>query len=336
MNLQDINNFNLAEEMRLQSIQSIKISDNSLITVSTARELRQEAETVKELKPLYYPYFYEGECSILFADTNSGKSILSVQIADDISRNGYRVLYLDFEMSMRQFASRCKDKHGNIYEFHDNFMRGCINLDALSPHCTEEYENLLISTIENRIAVLNAQVVIIDNLTYLCAQSESGAEASTLMRRLIEIKNRHNISMLVISHTPKRTLTDPLTENSLSGSKRIANFADSIFAIGKSIIDDNIRYIKQIKSRSGEIIYGASNVQAYYIDHQDGLLRFIHIGEGSEREHLKHEKDRRANNHDDIKQMLANGKTTREIIAELKVSSKTISKVRASLNQGNS
>ena len=120
--------------------------------------------------------------------------------------------------------------------------------------------------------------------------------------------------MLVISHTPKRTLTDPLTENSLSGSKRIANFADSIFAIGKSIIDDNIRYIKQIKSRSGEIIYGASNVQAYYIDHQDGLLRFIHIGEGSEREHLKHEKDRRANNHDDIKQMLANGKTTREII----------------------
>ena len=53
MNLQDMNNFNLAEEMRLQSIQSIKISDNSLITVSTARELRQEAETVKELKQIY-------------------------------------------------------------------------------------------------------------------------------------------------------------------------------------------------------------------------------------------------------------------------------------------
>lgn len=308
---------------------TIALSDNSLITVSSARELRAEAENIEELKPLYEPYFYEGECCILFADTNVGKSIFSVQIADEISRQGHKVLYLDFEMSMRQFASRCRDEQGNIYEFHDNFMRGSINLDALRVHSDDNYENSLIETIENRIEVFDPQVVIIDNLTYLCIQSESGAEAGTLMRRLIDIKNRYGISMLVISHTPKRNLWDPITENSLAGSKRIANFADSMFAIGKSAIDEEMRYVKQIKSRSGEIVHGAQNVQACYIDRVDGLLRFITMGNTTEEEHLRRRASQSKVDHsNDIKRMLAQGTPVREIATTLHVSNREVYKVK--------
>lgn len=319
---------NLMQEMAQSSV---KIKDNSLITVTSAKELRSEIENVKDLVPLYEPYFYEGECSILFSDTNTGKSILSVQIADEISRKGYRVLYLDFEMSLRQFASRCRDEKGKVYEFHDNFMRGSINLESIIHQEDVSYEAELISTIENRVEVFNPQVVIIDNLTYLCMQSESGAEAGALMRRLMEIKNRYGISMLVISHTPKRNLSEPLTENSLAGSKRIANFADSMFAIGKSIIDENVRYIKQIKSRGGEIVHGASNVQTCYIDRQDGLLRFITMGESFERDHLK-QNGKKCDKTDDIRQLLNEGRTIREIVTQLQVSSKTVCKVKAQMS----
>lgn len=322
--------YQMQDLMQEMAQSSIKIKDNSLITVTSAKELRSEIANVKDLVPLYEPYFYEGECSVLFSDTNTGKSILSVQIADEISRNGNRVLYLDFEMSLRQFASRCRDENGNVYEFHDNFMRGSINLETILSQEDVNYENELISTIENRIKVFEPQVVIIDNLTYLCIQSESGSEAGALMRRLIEIKNRYGISMLVISHTPKRNLSEPLTENSLAGSKRIANFADSMFAIGKSVVDDNIRYIKQIKSRSGEIVYGASNVQACYIDRQDGLLKFISMGESCESEHLR-QKGKKRDMTEEIRQLLKEGKSIREIATQLQVSNRAIYKVKSEM-----
>ena len=327
MNQQGNNSNNLLEHMYQHSTNTIKIEYNSLIKVTTAQELQLESENMTDLTPLYEPFFYEGECCILFADTNSGKSILSVQIADEISRKGYKVLYLDFEMSLRQFSSRCRDENGQVYKFHDNFMRGSINPNALCVDDNNNYENLLISTIENRILIFNPQVVIIDNLTYLCMQSESGSEAGALMRRLIDIKNRNDISMLVVSHTPKRNLCEPITENSLAGSKRIANFADSMFAIGKSAMDDNMRYIKQIKSRSGEIVHGASNVQACCIDREDGLLRFIHLGESAENEHLK----KRGGTHsrkNDIIQLLQEGKSVREICKKLGVSPNTVSRLK--------
>ena len=309
----------------------IKI-DKSLIKVSTAYELMQEASQMKELTPLYSPFFYENECSILFADTNVGKSILSVQIADEISRKGYEVLYLDFEMSLRQFASRCRDDNGEIYKFHNNFMRGSINIENLREDSQSHFEDELMAGIENRIDVFQPQVVIIDNLTYLCIQSESGTEAGQLMRKLMEIKNRYNISMLVISHTPKRNPAEPLTENSLAGSKRIANFADSMFAIGRSTQGENVRYIKQIKSRSGEIVYGASNVQVCHIDYVDGLLRFVVDGEDHEANHLKRNNNLLKDSEEQIKQLLQEGKSVREICSQLSVGSHRVTRIRNSMD----
>ena len=47
---------------------------------------------------------------------------------------GYKVLYLDFEMSLRQFSSRCRDENGRLYKFHDNFMRGSPNTVSRLKH----------------------------------------------------------------------------------------------------------------------------------------------------------------------------------------------------------
>ena len=333
MNQQGIDN-NLKLSALNEQLQQnlIKIEDNSLIRVSTAQELIEEASKMKELTPLYEPYFYEDECSILFADTNVGKSILSVQIADEISRKGYQVLYLDFEMSLRQFASRCRNENGEVYKFHENFMRGSINLNSLAECGNSNYEDELIANIENRIEVFQPQVVIIDNLTYLCIQSESGTEAGQLMRKLMEIKNRYKISMLVISHTPKRNPCEAITENSLAGSKRIANFADSMFAIGRSAINDDIRYIKQIKSRSGEIVHGASHVQLCHIEHTGGLLRFVIDGEDCEMNHLKHRNHQSKDKNDQIMQLLHEGKSVRNICRELLVSPNKVSQIRNNMS----
>ena len=64
------------------------------------------------------------------------------------------------------------------------------------------------------------------------------------------IKEDLGISILVLAHTPKRTIARPLTENDLAGSKNLANFADNLFAIGRSPHGPDIRYIKPIKIRN--------------------------------------------------------------------------------------
>ena len=76
---------------------------------------------------------------ILFADTNLGKSILSVQIGNSISKGqqirGFqleapkqKVLYFDFELSAKQFEVRysIKEPNGelsNHYLFDEDFIR---------------------------------------------------------------------------------------------------------------------------------------------------------------------------------------------------------------------
>jgi hypothetical protein len=74
----------------------------------------------------------------LFADTNVGKSILAVQIADNVARGeaygllccetkAQKVIYFDFELSDKQFEGRYSEKNNdyftNHYQFSENFYR---------------------------------------------------------------------------------------------------------------------------------------------------------------------------------------------------------------------
>jgi len=64
----------------------------------------------------------------------------------------------------------------------------------------------------------------------------------------------------VLAHTPKRRQWEPLSELDLQGSINLGNFADSIFAIGRSRVAPDLRYLKQIKVRTGRPEYGADRV----------------------------------------------------------------------------
>jgi hypothetical protein len=93
--------------------------------------------------------------------------------------------------------------------------------------------------------------------------------------------------MLILAHTPKRNIASPISINDLAGSKHLSNFADSIFSIGASAKDRNIRYIKQIKARATEKIYDADNIAVCEIEKQSNFLQFSFIDFGNEKEHLK-------------------------------------------------
>lgn len=298
---------------------SLKAQGSGLFAIKSANDWINEAKQRPLPEQLFKELWHTGEISILFADSNVGKSILAVQIGEELSKK-FPVLYFDFELSDKQFEQRYSIEFTNHYLFSNNFLRAEINPDCdFEGH--ESFEDYLIFSIENVITQTGIKVLIIDNITYLKNETEKAKYALPLMKKLKELKKKHSLSILVLAHTPKRDLTKPITQNDLQGSKAIMNFCDSSFAIGASHKDKNIRYVKQIKERNTPKIYDAENVIVYQISKPDNFLFMEFIGYGCEREHLRiiSEKDRE-DIIDRTKQLHTKGLSQRLIAKELGIS----------------
>jgi RecA-family ATPase len=283
----------------------VKVSEQKigLFDLKTGNEWLALAEKSPIPKKLFGEFWHEGEICILFSDSNIGKSILAVQIADSVSKgkqiNGFQleapkqiVLYFDFELSFKQFEVRYAVKNESLqrfenhYSFDDNFKRIEINPDAEIPE-NLDFEKYLYQSLEQMIYKTNAKILIIDNITYLKNETERSKDALPLMKYLKALKSKYGLSILALAHTPKRDLSRPITQNDLGGSKMLYNFVDSSFTIGQSNKDKNLRYIKQVKARNTEMIYDTENVVICQINKPYNFLSFEFLDFGAEREHLR-------------------------------------------------
>lgn len=288
-----------------------------MFTVKTANRTIKEAALRPNPDALWLSLWYEGEVCCLFSDSNLGKSIYAVQIATSIAKR-QRVLYFDFELSDKQFQLRYSDDAGSLHQFPDNLYRVEINRDSLD---ATNFEEAVIGNIEQTAILTGTKVLIIDNLTYLCIASEKGDAAGTLMFRLMALKKKYGLSMLILAHTPKRCLSNPITQNDLAGSKKLYNLFDSVFAIGKSAKDSSVRYIKQLKVRYGNYTYDADNVIVSVIEKVGPFLQFVNIGYAAEKEHLKEQTDKDISQlAEKAKELISQGMSYRNVASELGVS----------------
>ena len=136
-----------------------------MMNIKTANQTILEASLLPTPRALWDSFWYEGELSCLFADSNVGKSILAVQIADRIARTD-NVLYLDFELSEKQFQLRYTNEHGELYTFPDKIYRVSIDCNQL---LDANFEEAIIGGIEQMAVQTDCKIFIIDNLTYCVA-----------------------------------------------------------------------------------------------------------------------------------------------------------------------
>lgn len=331
------------EDIKTEANQLLKQGNEAkeskgLFTVKTASRWIAQAKTRPIPQMLFGEFWFEGELCILFADTNLGKSILAVQIGNSISKGehikGFKlesikqpILYFDFELSDKQFENRYSINFEQHYNFDNNFIRVEINPDAIIPE-TQTFEDYLNHSLERSITETGAKVLIIDNLTYLKNETEKAKDALPLMKHLKALKNKYGLSILALAHTPKRDLSKPITRNDLQGSKMLINFCDSSFSIGESHNDKNLRYLKQIKQRNTEQIYDAENVCVCQIDKPLNFLLFEFVNFGKEWDHLKqHTEKDKENLIEKVRELRQQGRTLREIGAELGISHMKVSRI---------
>ena len=315
----------LANELQSAlAVQNAIVTNVGIVTIKPAEQWSIEAKQRPNPKELWLSLWYEGEVCCLFADSNLGKSIYAVQIANEIAKRE-KVIYFDFELSDKQFQLRYTDENGNLYKFPTNFLRAEINREATTDL---GFEDAVIQSIEDSAITTGAKVLIIDNLTYLCIASEKGDTAGSLMMRLMQLKRKHNLSILILAHTPKRPLCNPITQNDLAGSKKLYNFFDSVFAIGRSAKDSNLRYIKQLKVRFGGYTYDSDNVIVCAIEKENAFLKFSTIGYAQEKEHLKEQSEKDiTQEQENILRLHHQGKSIREIATELGISKSKVGRI---------
>lgn len=257
--------------------------EDGIFIIKKANKSLSDGQKTNDPRSLWKELWYEGEICCLFSDSNLGKSIYAVQIANSIAAVE-NVMYFDFELAEKQFQLRyTDDETGELFHFPSRLYRVDLNCEQLDPN---SFEDIVVDQILNLALKRATKILIIDNLTYLCSTMEKSEAAGTLMQRLVSIKKQYGFSILVLAHTPKRNLWELLNENHLAGSKRLYNMFDSCFAIGKSAQGEELRYIKQLKVRWGKKTYGEGHVLVAQIEKIGAFLQFVDKGFASEYEHL--------------------------------------------------
>ncbi len=267
-----------------------------LLKVESANDTLHRAATQPVPNMLFSQCWFEQEICFLFADTGLGKSILAVQIADAITRGqalpGFRmeaqaqpVLYLDFELSDKQFQSRYSNNYQNNYPFSPHLYRLQVDRDKID--IPDDIETSLKTDIETAVLDKGAKIIIVDNITWVKTETEKAKDALPLMKYLKGLQRTHNLSILILAHTPKIAESTPITQNDMAGSKHLMNFVDSAFALGQSHKNGRLRYLKQIKVRACEAIFTTQNVVTLQIEKQNNFTGFHVLDYGKEYDHLK-------------------------------------------------
>jgi DNA-binding NarL/FixJ family response regulator len=325
-----------------------------IFQIGTVNAWLENAKNTPIPKLLFDGLWVEGELAILFAATGIGKSVLAVQvgqsIASGVSIPGFamdagkkKVLYIDYELSGKQIEGRyaCRGAEGfytNHFRFSDNFFRAEVDSSRWDGSSSLEALEGEVTTAVNELGI---NVLIVDNLSALSSKTEKADEAVKVMQLLNKLKKNHQLSILVLAHTPKRDDTLPLGVNHLLGSSQLANLCDSMLAIGRasdsSGLDTDLRYIKQIKVRSGELKYGANSVQACKIVKHSNFLSYEFNGEKSEHEYLGQVTNEMHNTRrEKIIELHNQGMTQKKIAERLMCSPATVNKYVKELRESES
>lgn len=295
-----------------------------MLYVRPAQEFVESGAQNGPMKQLFGPFWLLEEVAVLYGPTGLGKSVLAVQIAESLARGvpfppfdspqpgcevpPQRVLYLDFELTRVQFAQRYTTTSDDglategPYQFSPDLLRAELYWDGRLIDGYEDFTDMIFEDIERRIDEHEADVLICDNITFLSQSSTANASiAFRLMNRLQALKKERFISVLAVAHTPKHFSHLPLTENDLQGSVDLAKVADSMFAIGRSSLGNDQRYIKHVKARTGRVEHDEDNVAVYTLQKFDlagrsragesavgakNFLGFDFIGIDAETKHL--------------------------------------------------
>jgi archaellum biogenesis ATPase FlaH len=234
----------------------------------------------------------EGEQIILFGDSNTGKSLLAMQIAIAVAKGedlafknadnqitlkneceAQRVLYMDFEHSNQQLEKRI-DFDQLDQKSKENIFIGKVEVgEMLEGHKPGE----TFKEIKEAAEECKSKFIIIDNISAISGDLEKGENAKQFLSPLWRLCRQEKYTVIILAHSPKQSAQRyPLTLNDIAGSKKLPALVDSVIGIAaQESNQEGLVYIKQLKARTGEKKYGINNVLCSKITKVNGLVQHL-------------------------------------------------------------
>lgn len=196
----------------------------------------------------------EGSFGYVFGKSKSGKTTfcenLGMSLAfgekeffgKPIAEGKYKVLFISLEEFYQERTARnikqvinfnVTEENKNSYMVVDERFPRFISIDYMDK-------------LEERIRETAANIVFIDSLSRFDVDIELAENAKRISVKLRELKNKLNITFILVHHTPKLG-EKPLTIDSLAGSRVLAQESDFLMGINSTY--DGIRYYTQLPSR---------------------------------------------------------------------------------------
>lgn len=256
---------------------------------TTLNEIVEDGMKAEKREYLYKNLWIEKELTMFFGAANVGKSMIAVQIAEEIAKKGKEVMYFDYELSEQQLSDRYETEDGKgHYVFSENLLRPNLDIDK---YCVDKERLKKLFQRMEEAAGLGIKIFIVDNITYLNSNLQKGNEATKFIINFKSKMEMLGVSVLLLGHSPKVKDNAILTLDKLSGSKNLSNFIDSCFAVGK-VEGERKVYLKQLKARSCAISMDENHVLVGTLTkREDGFIEFAEEGYAVEKELLKGKPD---------------------------------------------
>lgn len=172
-----------------------------------------------------------GELIIIGGATSNGKTVLSMNIAANVAKQGKSVLFVTLEMTHGEAGVRFRkilgeeqyDKCGATIFFQKNDELSWHSIDGLIRKAKEEAE---------------CELVVIDHLHYFTREIQNIAdELGNITKELKKNAIRHQLPIILISHTRKApdSHTRKTGINDLRGSSYIAQDADIVLMVERNL-----------------------------------------------------------------------------------------------------
>lgn len=223
-------------------------------------EMMANGKAAKERKKIFGDFLYQGTNTLLFANTNNGKSLLAYHIGV-LAATGQsfdnseafinecepmRVLFFDFEMDDKMFYDRHKKAA-------DNFDMEILNKNLKVVREDVEIKQIpgamLLELIEQEAIIQNSELIVIDNLTKLAPDLLKADFVTAVIDTLERIRKKTGASFLVITHTTKMVRGVRINPSNYYGSAHIQNFFKEIFYIDKTKFKDKTYFLAHSKTK---------------------------------------------------------------------------------------
>ncbi len=235
----NINTFNRACTASLQHITSSRArftAPNETMKSTVAQLNDNPTGTVPS--NLWMGLWAKGEIACLFGEPCTGKSILAMQVAKQLSDKGIATAYFDLEALAHAVTPV---------------------VDVITPGLFDmKSTDTLLSFTIKKIDALKAQVAVIDGLDRLLS---SQSPATAVLNTIRSWNKSRGISILLVTHSrPKKRASLPTLTEQLPHEFEIMHICDSVFSLSTanhycSALLHSSHYLKQHKNRMAPVIF---------------------------------------------------------------------------------